>query len=128
MVPKIGYLLPTRERVMEAQADGVALLDLAERAEGLDYDSVWIGDSLFYKPRHEPLTMLAGIAGRTSKVVLGTAVLPALRNPLLLAHQLACALVMCRCCVRPIRAGDHVVHERVCWDEPVFDFQTVISW
>lgn len=128
MAPKIGYLLPTRERVMEAQPDGVALLDLAERAEGLDYDSVWIGDSLFDKPRHEPLTMVAGIAGRTSKVALGTAVLPALRNPLLLAQQLACALVMCRCCVRPIRAGDHVVHERACWDGPVFDLQTVISW
>ena len=128
MASKIGYLLPTRERVMEAQPDGVALLDLAERAEGLDYDSVWIGDSLFDKPRHGPLTMLAGIAGRTSKVVLGTAVLPALRNPLLLAQQLACALGMCRCCVRPIRAGDHVVHERVCWDGPVFDLQTVISW
>ena len=128
MAPKIGYLLPTRERVMEAQPDGVALLDLAERAEGLDYDSVWIGDSLFDKPRHDPLTMVAGIAGRTSKVALGTAVLPALRNPLLLAQQMACALGMCLCCVRPIRAGDHVVHERVCWDGPVFDLQTVISW
>jgi dihydroorotate dehydrogenase electron transfer subunit len=45
-----------------------------------------------------------------------------------LEQQMACALCMCRCCVRPIRAGDHVVHERVCWDGPVFDLQTVISW
>jgi probable F420-dependent oxidoreductase len=90
MAPKIGYLLPTRERVMEGQPDGVALLDLAQRAEGLGFDSVWIGDSLFDKPRHEPLTMLAGIAGRTKKVTLGTAVLlPALRNPVLLAQQAA---------------------------------------
>ncbi len=90
MAPKIGYLLPTRERVMEARPDGVALLELAQRAENLGYDSLWIGDSLFDKPRHEPLTMLAGIAGRTSRVTLGTAVLlPALRNPVLLAQQAA---------------------------------------
>ena len=43
-------------------------------------------------------------------------------------QQLACALGVCLRCVRPIRAGDHVVHERVCWDEPVFDLQTVTSW
>jgi len=90
MAPKIGYLLPTRERVMEGQPDGRALLALAERAEEIGYDSVWIGDSLFDKPRHEPLTMLAGIAGRTNKVAIGTAVLlPALRNPILLAQQAA---------------------------------------
>ena len=45
-----------------------------------------------------------------------------------LEQQMACALGMCLCCVRPIRAGDHVVHERVCWDGPVFDLQAVISW
>jgi probable F420-dependent oxidoreductase len=90
MAPKIGYLLPTRERVMEGRPDGGALLDLAQRAEDRGYDSVWIGDSLFDKPRHEPLTMLAGIAGRTKRVALGTAVLlPALRNPVLLAQQAA---------------------------------------
>ena len=90
MAPKIGYLLPTRERVMEGRPDGMALMELAQRAEDMGYDSVWIGDSLFDKPRHEPLTMLAGIAGCTSRVALGTAVLlPALRNPVLLAQQAA---------------------------------------
>lgn len=90
MAPKIGYLMPTRERVMEGDPDGAALLELAERAESLGYDSLWIGDSLFDKPRHEPLIMLAGIAARTSRVTLGTAVLlPALRNPVLLAQQAA---------------------------------------
>jgi hypothetical protein len=40
------------------------------------------------RPRHEPLTLLAGVAGRTKRVKLGTAVLlPMLRNPVLLAHQ-----------------------------------------
>lgn len=90
MAPKVGYLLPTREAVMEGRPDAQPLLALAEQAEGLGYDSVWIGDSVLARPRHEPLTMLAAVAGRTKHVQLGTAVLlPVLRNPVLLAHQAA---------------------------------------
>src|ERR1700740_3664675 len=87
---KFGYLLPTRERIMEGRPDAGPLLDLAARAEALGYDSIWVGDSLLARPRHEPLTLLAGLAGRVPQVTLGTAVLlPALRNPVLLAHQVA---------------------------------------
>src|SRR3984893_8279563 len=90
MPPRIGYLLPTRERVMEGRPQTRPLLDLAARAEGLGFDSVWVGDSLLARPRHDPLTLLAAAAARTQKVPLGTAVfLPALRNPVVLAHQLA---------------------------------------
>jgi alkanesulfonate monooxygenase SsuD/methylene tetrahydromethanopterin reductase-like flavin-dependent oxidoreductase (luciferase family) len=90
MVPKLGYLLPTRENVMEGHPDAAPLLALAARAEALGFDSVWVGDSLLARPRHEPLTLLAGVAGRVPRVELGTAVLlPALRNPVLLAHQVA---------------------------------------
>jgi alkanesulfonate monooxygenase SsuD/methylene tetrahydromethanopterin reductase-like flavin-dependent oxidoreductase (luciferase family) len=90
MPPQIGYLLPTRERVMEGRPDPSPLLDLAKRAEDLGFDSVWVGDSLLARPRHDPLTLLAAVAARTQEVVLGTAVfLPALRNPVVLAHQLA---------------------------------------
>lgn len=90
MAPKIGYLLPTREQIMEGKPEAAPLLALAERAEGLGYDSVWVGDSLLARPRHEPLTLLAGVAGRTKKVELGTAVLlPTLRNPVVMAHQVA---------------------------------------
>lgn len=90
MTLHIGYLLPTRENIMEGRPDGELLLGLAERAEKLNYDSVWVGDSLLARPRHEPITLLAGVAGRTRRVKLGTAVLlPALRNPVLLAHQVA---------------------------------------
>lgn len=86
----IGYLLPTREAVMEGRPQAAPLIKLAERAEALGFDSVWAGDSLLARPRHEPLTLLAGVAGRTSRVKLGTAVLlPVLRNPVLLAHQVA---------------------------------------
>jgi len=90
MGPRFGYLLPTRERIMEGEARAAPLLDLAARAEGLGYDSVWVGDSVLARPRHDPLTLLAGVAGRVPRIALGTAVLlPALRNPVLLAHQVA---------------------------------------
>jgi alkanesulfonate monooxygenase SsuD/methylene tetrahydromethanopterin reductase-like flavin-dependent oxidoreductase (luciferase family) len=90
MTPKIGYLLPTREQIMEGRPEAAALFALAAQAEALGYDSAWVGDSLLARPRHEPLTLLAGIAGRVPRLTLGTAVLlPALRNPVLLAHQVA---------------------------------------
>jgi alkanesulfonate monooxygenase SsuD/methylene tetrahydromethanopterin reductase-like flavin-dependent oxidoreductase (luciferase family) len=90
MAPRIGYLLPTRERVIEGRSETGPLLALAERAEGLGFDSVWVGDSLLARPRHDPLILLAAVAARTRRVELGTAVfLPALRNPVVLAQQLA---------------------------------------
>jgi len=90
MPPKLGYLLPTREAVMEGRPAVAPLLKLAEKAEDLGYDSIWVGDSVIARPRHEPMTLLAAVAGRTRRVELGTAVLlPALRNAVLLAHQAA---------------------------------------
>ena len=90
MAPRLGYLLPTRERIMEGRDETRSLLALADRAESLGFDSVWVGDSLTARPRHEPLALLAAVAGRTRRVALGTAVmLPALRNPVLLAHQVS---------------------------------------
>jgi probable F420-dependent oxidoreductase len=90
MSAQIGYLIPTREAVMEDRPSAKPLMRLAIAAEDLGYDSVWIGDSLTARPRHEPLTLLSGIAGATNRVKLGTAVLlPALRNPVLLAHTVA---------------------------------------
>lgn len=90
MAPKIGYVLPTREFIMNGIPEAVPLLDLAAQAEALGFDSVWVGDSIVARPRHEALTLLAAIAVRAPKVTLGTAVLlPVLRNPVVLAHQIA---------------------------------------
>lgn len=87
---KLGYLLPTRESVMRGEHAGRVFLDAARRAHDLGYDSVWVGDSLIARPRHDPLTLLAGVAGAVPGIELGTAVLlPALRNPVVLAQQLA---------------------------------------
>ena len=88
--PKLGYLLPTREQIMEGKPETGPLLKLAEKAGSLGFDSIWVGDSLTARPRHDPLTLLAAVAGRIPGITIGTAVLlPALRNPVLLAHQVA---------------------------------------
>src|SRR5579864_6883992 len=90
MAPRVGYLLPTREAIMQGRPETGPLLALAERAEALGYDAVWVGDSLLARPRHDPLTLLAAVAARTKRAELGTAVLlPALRNPVVLAQQIA---------------------------------------
>jgi probable F420-dependent oxidoreductase len=87
MTVEFGVLLPTREAVMSGRPETAPLLTMAERAEAAGFDSVWIGDSLIARPRHEPLTLLAAVAARTKRVRLGTAVLlPALRNPVVLAQ------------------------------------------
>jgi probable F420-dependent oxidoreductase len=90
MTVEFGVLLPTREAVMSGRPETGPMLTMAERAEAAGFDSVWIGDSLIAKPRHEPLTLLAAVAARTRRVRLGTAVLlPALRNPVVLAQIVA---------------------------------------
>jgi len=87
---RLGYLLPTREQIMEGRAETASLLGLAERARSLGFDSIWAGDSLLARPRHEPLSLLAAVAGRLPGMAVGTAVLlPALRNPVVLAQQIA---------------------------------------
>jgi len=87
---RIGYLLPTREQTMAGEPQAAPLLKLAERAADLGFDSIWIGDSLLARPRHDPLTLLAAVAARVPRVELGTAVLlPTLRNPVILAQQVA---------------------------------------
>jgi probable F420-dependent oxidoreductase len=84
---EFGVLIPTREAIMSGRPETASLLTMAERAEAAGFDSVWIGDSITARPRHEPLTLMAAIAARTRRVRLGTGVLlPALRNPVVLAH------------------------------------------
>jgi alkanesulfonate monooxygenase SsuD/methylene tetrahydromethanopterin reductase-like flavin-dependent oxidoreductase (luciferase family) len=89
---RIGVLIPTRGAVMQSARrppvdEGWTMARLADRA---GYDAVWVGDSVVAKPRLEPLTTLAYIAGITTRVRLGTAVLlPALRHPVVLAQQIA---------------------------------------
>jgi alkanesulfonate monooxygenase SsuD/methylene tetrahydromethanopterin reductase-like flavin-dependent oxidoreductase (luciferase family) len=85
-----GVLLPTREAVMSGRSDPSTLMQIAEHAEALGFSSVWVGDSLTARPRIDALTTLAAVGARTRRVRLGTAIfLAALRNPIMLAYQLA---------------------------------------
>jgi probable F420-dependent oxidoreductase len=103
----IGVTLPTSG----AMADPAAIGSLAQAAEGLGYDSVWISDHVVV-PEHisseypyspdgrfptqptqaylEPLATMGYLAGITSRVRLGVAVLVMpYRHPLLTAKMIA---------------------------------------
>lgn len=89
---QVGVLLPTRGVLFAKQGapDVSPIYHIAAMAEDMGYHSVWVGDSITAKPRLDALTMLGGLAARTHRVKLGTAVLlAALRSPLVLAHAIA---------------------------------------
>lgn len=68
------------------------LLRLADAAEACPLmDSVWAGDALFVNQRLDALTLLAAIAGRTERVLLGPACMGsfALRDPRVFAYEWA---------------------------------------
>jgi len=55
--------------------DLAALLDLSTRVEELGFDSVWVGDSLFSKPRYEAMRSSPRSLSGPANVRLGTACL-----------------------------------------------------
>ena len=61
-----GLLLPSREALLWAGSDLAFVVEAARRAEQAGYDSVWAGDSLLARPRGEPVTLLAAVAGATT--------------------------------------------------------------
>lgn len=88
---KLGFTLPNRG-VLFGATTAAEMLDTAETADrsGL-FNSIWVGDSLFGKPRMESIALLAGLAGRTETVRLGPACMASftLRDPVQLAYQWA---------------------------------------
>ena len=65
---RLGYLLPTREHVMAGRSEAGSLIGLASRAAGLGFDSLWVGDSVLARPRHDPLNFIAKLADVTRPV------------------------------------------------------------
>jgi alkanesulfonate monooxygenase SsuD/methylene tetrahydromethanopterin reductase-like flavin-dependent oxidoreductase (luciferase family) len=87
---EFGVNLNNREPLLAPDYDLQMLLDLSQTVEERGFDSVWVGDSLFSKPRYEPITLLAAISQRTTRVRLGTAcMVSSTRNPLYLALEWA---------------------------------------
>jgi alkanesulfonate monooxygenase SsuD/methylene tetrahydromethanopterin reductase-like flavin-dependent oxidoreductase (luciferase family) len=85
---EFGVNLNNREPLIAPDYDLQALLEMSNRVEELGFDSVWVGDSLFSKPRYEAMTLLAAISQRTQRVRLGTACLvTSTRNPLYTALE-----------------------------------------
>src|SRR5581483_7773081 len=93
---RFGIVLPTRDFIMRGEPDGYRrVIEVAERAEALGYESVWMGDSLVAKPRLEVFSTLGYVAARTSRVGLGTAIyIPTLREPVQLADSMSCLDVL----------------------------------
>src|SRR5438046_9898613 len=89
--PRYGLSLPNRGVLFGATSVD-ELLAGSEQADASGViDSIWVGDSLFAKPRLESLVLLSAIAARTRRVRLGTCCLSTfpLRDPLFLAAQWA---------------------------------------
>jgi alkanesulfonate monooxygenase SsuD/methylene tetrahydromethanopterin reductase-like flavin-dependent oxidoreductase (luciferase family) len=85
---KYGLVVPTYQPILDAGRTAPELIATAVEAERIGLDSVWVGDTLARAPI-DALTILGAFAARTSRVTLGTsALLPALRNPILTANQL----------------------------------------
>jgi len=88
---RFGLTLPNRGVIIGATTFE-ELLALTEKAEEAGWDSVWVGDSIFAKPRLDALVLLGALAARTRRMKLGPACLASmpLRNALLLAYQWCC--------------------------------------
>ena len=96
---KIGFILPLGEDTDLGRAPSWSeIRTLAEQSEAAGLDSVWVYDHLLYRfPEHpdtvgvhECWSILSALASATSRVELGTLVMPtSWRNPALLAKMAA---------------------------------------
>ncbi len=89
--PRYGLSIPNRG-VLYGVTTVDQILDLAAQADASGaFDSIWVGDSLFAKPRLESIVLLSALAARTRRVRLGPCCLSTfpLRNPIFLAAQWA---------------------------------------
>lgn len=109
---EFGVNLNNREPLIAPGYGMAELLDLGEVVEAAGFDSLWVGDSLFSKPRYEAISLLAALSQRTSRVKLGTACLvSSSRNPLYLALEWATLDIMSNgrtifgCCAGNPEAG-----------------------
>ena len=87
---RFGLTLPNRGVIIGATTVA-EMLEMAEWADSAGWDSVWVGDSIFAKPRLDAMVLLGALAARTKRVRLGPACFAStpLRDALILAYQWA---------------------------------------
>jgi len=90
--PKFGLTLPNRGVIIGATTveEMLQMAEWADRDQA--WDSVWVGDSIFAKPRLDAIALLGALAARTRRVRLGPACFAStpLRDALILAYQWCC--------------------------------------
>src|SRR3989442_2358673 len=88
---RFGFTLPQRG-VFFGVTSMDKMMALAAQADANPlFDSIWVGDSLFAKPRPDSLTLLGGLATATRRLVLGVGCMASfpVRDPLVFAYQWA---------------------------------------
>jgi alkanesulfonate monooxygenase SsuD/methylene tetrahydromethanopterin reductase-like flavin-dependent oxidoreductase (luciferase family) len=87
---KLGFLTIGRFDVDRPGPGIEETLQVIERAEALGFDSVWLRCRHFQPGISSPVAIMAAATQRTSRIELGTAVIPlGLENPVRLAEDLA---------------------------------------
>ena len=94
---RFGLTLSNRSVVL-GLSDVPTMLELAGAADRAEvWDSVWLGDSIFAKPRLDAMVALGGLAAVTERVKLGVGCMAStpLRDALLMAYQWLSFDAMC---------------------------------
>ena len=87
---KLGFLTIGRFDEADPGPGHEQTLSMIERAEALGFDSVWLRHRHLQPGISSPVAIMAAATQRTSRIELGTAVIPlGLENPLRLAEDLA---------------------------------------
>jgi len=94
MATRFGLLVPH----FGAEADQDLLVEGAQLAERLGFDSLWVRDHLVFHPHGmegtdrtfvEPIVTLTYLAGKTERIGLGAATIIPFRHPINLAYSIA---------------------------------------
>jgi alkanesulfonate monooxygenase SsuD/methylene tetrahydromethanopterin reductase-like flavin-dependent oxidoreductase (luciferase family) len=87
---RLGFLTIGQFDAADPRPGHEQTLRLIERAEALGFDSVWVRQRHLQHGISSPIALLAAASQRTTRIALGTAVIPlGLENPLRLAEDLA---------------------------------------
>ena len=95
---RFGFTLPQRG-VFFGVTTMEKMLAMAARVDANDlFDSIWVGDSLFAKPRPDSLTLLGGLSTITQRLTLGVGCMASfpVRDPIVFAFQWATLDLMSR--------------------------------